>query len=149
MGVIGHAASSLGRGLVAGLVGTAVMTVSSTLEARIRGRGDSDAPAQALATLLAVREYDDGGARATRAAHWGYGTALGAARGLLGATGLSTNAADVAFHATVLAAEQTMLPVLGIAPPATRWPGREIASDLAHHTAYSLATNGAYRLLSR
>ena len=37
-------ASSIGKGLVAGFVGTAAMTVSSTLEAKLRGRAPSTAP---------------------------------------------------------------------------------------------------------
>ena len=41
-------ASSIGRGLVAGFAGTAAMTVSSTVEAKLRGRAPSSAPALSL-----------------------------------------------------------------------------------------------------
>ena len=43
-------ATAVGRGLLAGFAGTAAMTVSSTLEARIRGRAASSAPARATST---------------------------------------------------------------------------------------------------
>ena len=43
-------ASSIGNGLVAGFVGTAAMTVSSSVEARIRHRAASSAPARACPT---------------------------------------------------------------------------------------------------
>jgi hypothetical protein len=51
-------ASSIGKGLVAGLIGTASMTVSSTVEARLRHRKPSSAPARATnaAKLRAGRE---------------------------------------------------------------------------------------------
>lgn len=150
MNSISTSTSAIGRGLVAGLAGTAAMTVSSTLEAKRGGRGSSDTPAQAVATVLGVDDFEDAAAkqRTNQLAHWGYGTALGAVRGLLDAAGLSRNVADVAFHAAVWGAEQTLLPGLGLAPPVTEWGGREIASDLTHHTVYSATTNAAYRWLS-
>ncbi len=42
---VGDLAGSVGKGLVAGLVGTAAMTVSSSLEAELRRRAPSTAPA--------------------------------------------------------------------------------------------------------
>ena len=36
----------IGKGLVAGFVGTVAMTISSTIEQKIRGRESSSAPAQ-------------------------------------------------------------------------------------------------------
>lgn len=150
MSSISTTSSAIGRGLVAGLAGTAAMTVSSTIEARRTGRGSSDTPAQAVATVLGVDEFEDDAAkeRSNQLAHWAYGTALGAVRGLLGASGLSRNVADVGFHAAVWGIEQTMLPGLGLAPPVTRWDARQIATDLTHHTVYSATTNGVYRWLS-
>ena len=52
-------AHHLGRGLVASVAGTAAMTVSSTLEMRVRGRPPSDAPGRAAARMLRVRVADD------------------------------------------------------------------------------------------
>lgn len=143
-------ADAVGRGLVAGLVGTVAMTVSSTLEAKLRGRGDSDTPSQAVGEALGIREYrdDEARARANQLAHWGYGIGLGAVRGLLDLAGWGRNTTDVAFHATVLGAEQTMLTTLDLAPPITRWGTSEVATDLTHHTVYSLTTNGVYRWLT-
>lgn len=148
--IVTRTAEAIGRGLVAGLAGTAAMTVSSTLEARVRGRGDSDTPAQAIETVVGADGFvsQDAKTRTNQLAHWGYGTSLGAIRGLLDCVGLGRNAADVAFHAAVWGAEQTMLPAMDLAPPATQWGGKEIASDLMHHTVYSLATNLAYRVLT-
>ena len=96
-------AGAIGKGLVAGFVGTAAMTVSSTLEARIRGRAASSAPARATAKVLGIKEFEDDLARArfNDLSHWGYGTGWGVVRGLLGATGMTPKAATAAHGAAI------------------------------------------------
>ena len=47
-------AAAVGKGVFAGAVGTAAMTVSSSIEARLRGRGASSAPADAAGKVLRV-----------------------------------------------------------------------------------------------
>ncbi len=66
-------ADNIGRGLFAGVVGTAAMTVSSTLEAKWRGRAPSDAPARATAKVLGIAEFEDDLAKArfSDLSHWG------------------------------------------------------------------------------
>jgi hypothetical protein len=142
-------ADSIGRGLVAGVAGTAAMTVSSTLEAKLRGRAPSTAPARATARVLGLREFETplAEARFNDLAHWGYGTAWGVVRGLLGATGLSPRSATIAHGAAVYATEQVTLPALDVAPPAVFWDTREVAIDAFHHAVYATATGLAYRLL--
>jgi hypothetical protein len=44
---LGDTASAVGKGLFAGAAGTVAMTASSTLEAKLRERGSSSAPADA------------------------------------------------------------------------------------------------------
>jgi hypothetical protein len=142
-------ADHIGRGLVAGFAGTAAMTVSSTLEARWRGRAASSAPARATAKVLGIKDFEDDRA-ATRfndLSHWGYGTGWGVVRGLLSALGLSGRAATVAHGAAIYGAAQVTLPALEIAPPAIFWPKEEIAIDAFHHAVYAAATGGAYALL--
>jgi hypothetical protein len=69
---------ALGRGLVAGLLGTAAMTISSTAEAKLSGRGASTTPAQAAGKVAGVVPRDEAGEqRFNTLAHWGYGTAWG------------------------------------------------------------------------
>ncbi|MDQ2881798.1 MAG: hypothetical protein M3Y48_11385 [Actinomycetota bacterium] len=46
--MIGQVAAAVGKGLFAGMVGTAAMTASSTLEAKLRGRKGSTAPLDAI-----------------------------------------------------------------------------------------------------
>jgi hypothetical protein len=54
---VGALADAIGKGLVAGFAGTAAMTVSSTLEAKLRGRAASSAPARATAKVLGIKEF--------------------------------------------------------------------------------------------
>jgi hypothetical protein len=144
-------ADSIGRGLVAGFAGTAAMTASSTLEAKLRRRAPSSAPARATTKVLGIKEFEDdiAEARFNDLSHWGYGTGWGVVHGLLAALGLSERAATVAHGAAIYGAAQVTLPALDIAPPAVFWPKREIAIDALHHTVYAAATGLAYRLIER
>jgi hypothetical protein len=143
-------ASAIGRGLVAGFAGTAAMTVSSTLEAKLRGREPSSAPARATAKVLGIKEFEDAraSARFNDISHWGYGTSWGVLRGLLAATGMTPKAATAAHGAAIYGAAQVTLPALEIAPPAVFWSKREIAIDAFHHAVYAAATGAAYELIA-
>jgi hypothetical protein len=143
-------ATAIGRGLVAGLAGTAAMTVSSTLEARLRHRAFSTAPARATAKVLGIKEFDSDLAQArwNDLSHWGYGTGWGVLRGLLGATPMSPRAATFAHGAAIYGAAQVTLPALEIAPPSIFWGVKEIAIDALHHAVYAAATGVAYRAIA-
>jgi hypothetical protein len=143
-------ASAIGRGLVAGFAGTAAMTVSSTVEAKLRGREPSSAPARATAKVLGIKEFEDAraSARFNDISHWGYGTSWGVLRGVLAATGMTPKAATAAHGAAIYGAAQVTLPALEIAPPAVFWSKREIAIDAFHHAVYAAATGAAYELIA-
>jgi hypothetical protein len=142
--------ANVGRGLAAGLVGTAAMTISSTLEAKLRKRQSSTAPAKAAEKVLGIEEFSSPQAesRFSNLVHWGYGTGWGAVRGLLGSTPLPPKAATAAHGATVWGQAVVMLPTLDVAPPITLWGKEEIAIDVFHHAVYATATGIAYELLS-
>jgi hypothetical protein len=143
-------ASNIGKGLVAGFAGTAAMTVSSTLEAKLRGRTVSSAPARATAKVLGIASFEDAVAQArfNDLSHWGYGTGWGVVRGLLDAAGLPPRKATAVHGAAVWGSAQVTLPALDIAPPSIFWPKQEIAIDAFHHAVYALATGLAYELVS-
>ena len=147
-------AREVGRGLLAGLAGTVAMTVSSTIEMKLRGRPPSSAPARAAGKVLGVQPRDEAGKRRfANAVHFSYGTMWGLARAAIGAglcaAGLGRRSvlAPVAHFAVVWGAELVMLPALGVAPPVTRWGGKEIAIDVLHHAVYVTATDATYRLM--
>jgi hypothetical protein len=143
--------ASIGKGFVAGFAGTAAMTVSSTIEARLRRRAASSAPARATAKLLGIKEFDGplAQARFNDISHWGYGTGWGVVRGLLAAAGLRPRTATAAHGAAIYGAAQVTLPALEIAPPVVFWPKEEIAIDAFHHAVYAAATGLAYALIDR
>jgi hypothetical protein len=142
-------AESVGKGVVAGVAGTAAMTVSSTVEAKVRRRPFSTAPADAAAKVLGISSFTGDGARGrfSNLVHWGYGTGWGVTRGLLRASGLSPAAATATHLAAVWGSEQVMLPALSVAPPITMWGRDEAAIDGFHHAVYAIGTGVAYELL--
>ncbi|PZS28664.1 MAG: hypothetical protein DLM59_14180 [Pseudonocardiales bacterium] len=147
---LGDVAGAVGKGLAAGLVGTAAMTVSSSLEAKLRQREPSTAPAKAAAKVLGVQPRSQAAeARFSTLVHWGYGTSWGAVRGLLAGIGLSPAGATAGHLAAVWGSELVMLPKLGVAPPIREWGAEEIAIDGFHHLVYGTATGLAYLLLDR
>lgn len=144
---LGDVAAAVGKGLFAGVAGTAAMTTSSTLEAKLRGRGASSTPAQAAQKVLGVEPIDEGSEpRFSNLVHWGYSTVWGGARGLL-AAGPSGPTATAAHLGAVWGSEQIMLPALEVTPPLTEWGVEEIATDALHHLVY--ATGLAYSYLDR
>jgi hypothetical protein len=142
--------NSIAKGLLAGAVGTAALTVSSTIEQTLRGREPSTAPADAAAKVLGIKEFRDDQAKGAfgTAVHWTYGTTWGAMRGLLRSLGLSPVAASVVHFAAVWGSEQVMLPALGVSPPVTEWGAEEVAIDAFHHVVYVSATGAAYEALN-
>ncbi len=78
-------ANGIGKGIFAGLAGTAAMTISSTIEAKLRRRQFSTAPAKAATKALGIETFEDGEAYAkfSNLVHWGYGTGWGVARGVI------------------------------------------------------------------
>jgi hypothetical protein len=150
MKILTKTANALGDGLVAGFLGTAAMTVSSTLEARLRHRKASTAPARATAKALGIEAFDSdlAQARFNDLSHWGYGTGWGIVRGILGATGMRPAKATAAHGAAVWGSAAVTLPALDVAPPFVFWGREEVAIDLFHHTVYAVATGLAYELVA-
>jgi hypothetical protein len=147
---IGDVASDFGKGLFAGLAGTAAMTVSSTAEMKLSGREASETPAQAAEKVLDVEPNgEDSEARFSNLVHWGYGTGWGGVRGLLASAGLSGPTATVAHLALVWGAEQVVLPALNVSAPVFKYGGKATATDLLHHVVYATATGLAYSYLER
>ncbi len=147
---LGEIAAAVGRGLFAGAAGTAAMTVSSTVEAKIRDRGSSSAPADAAGKVLGVQPRDEAGeARFSNIVHWSYGISWGAARGLLHAAGIDGPAATAVHFGAVWGGAQVMLPALDVAPPPWASPKEEVAIDAFHHAVYAIATAVAFAALQR
>jgi hypothetical protein len=150
MKALTKAATAIGDGLVAGVLGTAAMTVSSTIEAKLRHRAASTAPARATAKALGIAAFENDLAKArfSDLSHWGYGTGWGVVRSVLGATGMPPAKATAAHGAAVWGSAAVTLPALDVAPPFVFWGREEVAIDLFHHAVYALVTGAAYELIA-
>ena len=148
--LVGTAGAALGKSLLAGAVGTAAMTVSSTVEMKLRHRPASLTPAKALSKVLGLKPKGKREqARLSNLVHWGYGTSLGVLRGLLGLVGLRGLAATATYFGVVWGMEQVMLPGLGVARPTWKYGTKEAAIDAWHHLIYAGAASLTYGLLNR
>jgi hypothetical protein len=144
-------AVGIGKGVLAGFAGTAAMTVSSTVEAKLRGRAFSTAPARAAAKVLGIAGFEDPRAQArfSDLVHWGYGTGWGVALGVMRSLGFSPRVAAPVHFAAVWGGAAVMLPALEVAPPVPFWEPEDIAIDVFHHLVYVGATSLAYQRLTR
>ena len=148
---IGDFAGSAGRGLLAGFVGTAAITVSQLIEMKITGRQGSDAPAKAVEKTLPVKAPDDEDERMLmgQLVHWDYGTSWGIPLGLMREAGVKSLPASLIHFVGIWGTALVMLPSLDLAPPVTEWSSKQIAIDMAHHGVYATAAGLAYERLSR
>ena len=144
---------ALARGLIAGAVGTSVMTAYQMLVARLRNDDsgtqpkrwrDAPAPAQVGKRILTgvfkenVTLADAG--KLTQVMHWGYGTGWGAALGLLQGTIAAPPApVGTAFGAGVWGMSYAQLVPMGIYEPPWKYPVKELALDLSYHVVYGVA----------
>lgn len=147
---IGDIAGAVGKGLLAGLIGTAAITLSTMIDIKLRERPPSTAPADAASKVLEVEpKGEEEKVHFSNLVHWGYGMSWGASRGLLGAAGLKGTPANLAHFAAVWGAALVMLPYLKVAPPVKEWGAKEIAIDALHHLVYATATGLTYDFLDR
>jgi hypothetical protein len=147
---IGRIAAVLGKGAVAGAVGTAAITVSQAIEARIRGREPSTAAAESVENVLGIEpEGEREERRLNTVAHFGYGTAWGVPRGILAALGLGAVPATVLHFLGVQTAAMIVVPKTTDAPPPTEWGAKEIAVETFHHVVYAVVAGATYTALTR
>ncbi len=148
--MIERVAAAVGEGLFAGMVGTAAMSASSALEAKLRDREGSTAPLDAAAKVLGFQPIGETErARLSTMVHWAYGTLWGAPRGVLAVAGIAAPVATLVHLGAVWGGEVTMLPRLGVAPPITEMAPPEVAIDVWHHLVYATATALALSYLNR
>lgn len=142
-------ARQLERGVLAGLVGTSVMTVGYAVEHRLRRSvegpldyDDSDAPAVAAAKVLGWAHVLRGepGPRTSAAlgllVHWGYGSLVGAAAEPL-VRRMGPRRATAAYTAGISVMAGALFPLLGGTPPPWRWERDVVATSLAQHLLYA------------
>jgi len=134
------------RSVIAGVAGTAAMTLAYRSEHRFRPSvsgsldyDDSLVPGQIVASVLHLGSVTDRtDAELGELLKWGYGSAFGLWHGILRRR-LPEPWASLAFGATLMTATFTLFPVLGRTPPPWRWPPDVLATSLGTHAAYVTA----------
>lgn len=142
----------VGRGVLAGAVGTGAMTAYQLAVARARGSGSSDTPAQVAKRIIeGVFEQQVPEERMellNNAMHVVYGTSWGAVYGVVQSSIHAPTARHgVAFGLLVWASSLVELPALKLAPPVWEYPPAELLLDVSYHLVYGLAVAGAYAAL--
>jgi hypothetical protein len=130
------------RGALAGLVGTAAMTVGEKVEQQFTSRPDSYVPARTLTALTTGRRLPASARPPVRnhLMHWGTGAAVGALRGVWAGCGLRGWRAS-AWHTSLrLATDQTLENATGVGSPPWTWSRRDQVVDLAAKAVYSFVT---------
>jgi hypothetical protein len=153
--------AGLGLGLAAGAAGTAAMTALQEATAYARGQGgqsfkeprtwsEAPAPAQLAKKALGPRIVKRQAPLVTTAAHWGYGTALGAIYGLAQSRlRVHPLLHGSVFGTAVWGLSYATLAPLGIYEAPWRYPARELAVDWSYHAVYGLGVAGAFQALER
>jgi hypothetical protein len=129
------------RGLVAGLVGVAVMTGAEKIEQVLTGRPSSFVPSHTLERLLGLpRKPDHERLWLNWAMHWGQGVLLGALRGLMAQRGVRGPMGSFLFMNLRLLNDQAVENATGAGAPPWTWPVDEQVIDLLHKAVYAFAT---------
>jgi hypothetical protein len=141
--------ATIGKGLLAGLVGTAAITISQMIEMKLSKREPSTAPADAAGKVLGVKPRDEESKeRFANVVHWAYGTSLGLLRAVLGGGRADRFWAPLVHLGAVQTAAMIMLPSLHVAPPVKDWEVATVGTEVLHHAVYAAATDATYRLLT-
>lgn len=149
-----------GRGLAAGVVGTAAMTAWQDIAARLEGSGEQNpgsadpwerapAPAQAarlmLRSMLGVEVGAEKIGLLTNVSHWAYGTGWGTVYALVRRdSARPALSAGLLFGAGVWAMSYVQLVPLGIYQPPWKYPPGVLALDLSYHLVYGAGVGLGY-----
>jgi hypothetical protein len=137
--------ATVGRGVVAGVAGTAVMTAfQKFIEMPITGREESYAPANFAAKMLPIEPKDQQERqRLNWATHFALGAMWGTAFGLAGRAGLHGQKAVATVFATVYTGDVLLNTALGLYQPSS-WSGRDVAIDVIDKLVQAEATGAIF-----
>lgn len=148
--ITGKFGSSIGRGLISGLAGTAAITLSQEIERKITKRPPSFAPADAASKALSIEASDrEEWGKFSNEVHWTYGTIWGVGRGLLSLIGLKGWPATAIHFAAIYYTAITIEPDFEVAPPINEWSKKEIAVFALHHVAYAVVAGLVFDAINK
>jgi hypothetical protein len=142
----------LGIGLLAGLAGTAAMTIAQSAEFALTDAEPSSTPADVAETLK--RRAGRGRLKrrqrrvANQAMHWLYGTSWGIPYGIVSAAGeVPPEVSGPVFGLLVWGVGLAELPALGAAEPPWKRSPASLASEALFHVVYGIGAGAAVRAL--
>lgn len=139
-GRVGRIGSVIGRGLIAGLAGTAAITISQMIESKINQKEPNFAPADAACKALGIEASQrDQRKKLSREVHWVYGTLWGVARGLISLAHIKKSPATALHFGAIYYTALTIQPDFEVSPPVTEWSKKDILIDGLHHAVYAIA----------
>lgn len=138
-------AGTIGRGVVASIAGTAVMTAFQKLvEMPLTGRDDSYAPANFAQKVLPIHTTsDEGRRRLNYVTHFALGAMWGSAYGVAAYAGLRGQKAVAAVFGTVYTGDVLLNTALGLYQPAS-WTKQDIAVDVGEKLIQAEATGAVF-----
>ena len=130
------------KGLAAGVVGTAAMTISEKIEQSKTGREDSMVTAE-VGAILTKPSLETGAqvAKLGKIVHWTHGVTWGMVRGLLALTPLNSFAASALHYVSLWSSDALLYRALGIQPLPNRWGAQTLITDLFHKLVLSVVTS--------
>ena len=135
---IGRIGSAIGRGLIAGLAGTAAITLSQFIEKQINHKEPSFAPADAACKALGLEASDrENRGKLSREVHWTYGTLWGVARGLLSLAHIKKSPATVIHFGAIYYTALTIQPDFEVTQPVADWSKKDLLMGGLHHAIYA------------
>lgn len=145
---------AVAKGLVAGAMGTGVMTAYQLAVAKALGSGSSNTPGEVGKRVIEgvfhrpVSEEEK--EQLTNPVHALYGTSWGAVYGLVqGTLKPGSGKHGLAFGTGVWGASLVQLPAMGLAPPVWEMSPQTVALDLSYHLVYGLGVAAAYAAIDR
>jgi hypothetical protein len=146
--ILGELGGAIGKGLLAGLAGTAAITLSQLIEMKITKREPSEAPVKVVSeTVGAKPATKEDKEKLSQEIHWAYGTTWGISRGIIGLTGLKGLPAALVHFGAIWGTSMVMLPKFNAAKPINEQEPRSIAIDGFHHAVYAITTGLVYDTL--
>ncbi|MDP5181938.1 hypothetical protein QOZ88_04755 [Blastococcus sp. BMG 814] len=138
-------AGSIGRGVLAGIGGTAVMTAfQKVVEMPLTGRADSYAPAEAAESLLPTRTASpQSRKRLNYLVHFALGGMWGAAYGVAASAGLRGQKAVHAVFVTVYTGDVLLNTASGLYQP-KQWSAQDWAIDIVDKYVQAQATGAVF-----
>jgi len=147
---MGSLGGSIGRGAVAGIAGTVVMTgFQRFVEMPLSGREESYQPAELVEKVIGRETKQPGRRVLNHVAHFGVGAAWGAAHGATAHAGIRGPRTVAAVFGVLWPSDVSSMVLLGLGEPPWRWSRQDLAIDVADKLVLAVATGAAYEALCR